>query len=76
MKWCSGGHRVWQNSPVEVQHTQKLAKLTGGLGMLAVLKMGYSFFQRSGTLGGHLTEKGDLGCTEDLFRRVDENPVP
>jgi hypothetical protein len=62
---------------VAVQHAQILAELTGGLGMLAVLKMGYSFFQRSGNLGGQLvTEKGELRCSEDLLRLLDENPVP
>jgi hypothetical protein len=44
---------------------------------VAIPKMGYSFFQRSGTIGGHLvTEKGDLGCSEDALCQVDENPVP
>jgi hypothetical protein len=43
---------------------------------LAVLEMGYSFFQRSGTLGEHLvTEEGDLGCLEDALRRVNEDSV-
>jgi hypothetical protein len=64
-------------SSVEVQHAQKTVELIGGLGRLAVLKMGYSFFRRLGTLGGHLvTEEGDLGCLEDALRQVDENPVP
>jgi hypothetical protein len=63
--------------PVKVQHAQETAGLTGGLRRVAVLKMGYSFFQRSGTLGGHLvTEEGDLGCPEDARRWVDEDPVP
>jgi hypothetical protein len=49
--------------------------MTGGFRTVAVLKMGYSFFQRLGTLGGHLvTEEGDLGCSEDALRRVDEDP--
>jgi hypothetical protein len=39
--------------------------MTDGLGRMAVLKMGYLFFQRSGTLGGNLVaEEGDLGCFE------------
>jgi hypothetical protein len=51
-------------------------ELTGGLGRLAVLKVGYSFFQRLGGLGGQLvTEEGDLGCSEDALHRVDEDPV-
>jgi hypothetical protein len=76
MKWYLGGRCVVQKSHV-VQHAQKTAELTGGLGRVAVLKVGYSIFQRSGILGGHLiTEKGHLGCSEDALRRVDENPVP
>jgi hypothetical protein len=44
---------------------------------VAVLEMGHSFFQRLGTLGGHLvSEEGDLGCSKDTIRRVDEDPVP
>jgi hypothetical protein len=62
MKWSLGGRRVGQKSPVEVQHAQKPSELTGGLGRLARLKIGYSFFQRLGTLGGHLiTEESGLG---------------
>jgi hypothetical protein len=39
--------------------------------------LGYSFFQRSGTLSGHIiTKEGDLGSSEDALRRVDQNPVP
>jgi hypothetical protein len=39
--------------------------------------MGYSFFQRLGTLGRHLvTEEGDLDCSEDALRWLDEDPVP
>jgi hypothetical protein len=39
--------------------------------------VGHSLFQRLGTLGGHLvTEKGDLGCSKDTLRRVDDDPVP
>jgi hypothetical protein len=54
--------RVGQESAVELQYTQETVKLTGGFGMLAVLKMDHSFFQRFGALGGHLvTEEGDLG---------------
>jgi hypothetical protein len=77
MKWCLGGCGVGQKSPVEVQHAQKTAELTGGLERVAVLKMGHSSFQRSGTLGGHLvTEEGDLGCSEDALYRFDEDLVP
>jgi hypothetical protein len=69
--------RLGQKSPVEVQYAQETAGLTGGLGSLAVLKIGYSFFQRLGTLGGHLvTKEQDPGCSEDALRRVDEDPVP
>jgi hypothetical protein len=46
-----------QKSPIEVQCAQKTTELTGGLGRVAVLKMGYSFFQRLGILGGHLVTK-------------------
>jgi hypothetical protein len=43
---------------------------------LAVLEVDYLFFQRFGTLGGHLiTEEGDLGCSEDAIRRFNEYPV-
>jgi hypothetical protein len=39
--------------------------------------MGHSFFQRLRTFGGHLvTEEGDLGCSEDALRRVDDDPIP
>jgi hypothetical protein len=66
VKWCPVGRLIWQKSPVEVQHAQKPAELTGGLGRLAALKMGYLFFLRLGTFGRHLvTEEGDLGCSED-----------
>jgi hypothetical protein len=44
VKWCLVGHHVGQKLPVEVQHAQKQVELTGGLGRLAVLEMGYSFF--------------------------------
>jgi hypothetical protein len=68
---------VGQISPVEVQHAQETAELTGGLGRMAVLEMGYSFFLRFGIFDGHLvTEEGDLDCSEDTLRRVDEDPVP
>jgi hypothetical protein len=46
MKWCLGDPRVVHKSPVGVQHAQKTAELTGGLGRVAVLKMGYPFVQR------------------------------
>jgi hypothetical protein len=66
-----------QNSPVEVEHSQESTELTGGLGRVTVLDMGHSPFQELGTLGGHLvTEEGDLGCSKDAFRRIDEDPVP
>jgi hypothetical protein len=65
-----------QKSPVEVQHTQKTVELTGGFVRVAVLLTGYSSAQRLGTLGGgFVSVEGDLGCSEDTFRRVDENPV-
>jgi hypothetical protein len=68
---------VGRKSPVEFQCAQETAGLTGDLGRFAVLKMGYSFYQRFGILGGRLvTEEEDLGCSEDAFRRVDEGPVP
>jgi hypothetical protein len=54
MKWCLGGCCVWQKSPVEVHHAQKTAELTGGLGRVAVLEIGYSIFQKLGTFGRHL----------------------
>jgi hypothetical protein len=77
MKWCLGGLRVRQISLVEGQHANKTAELTGGVGRMEVLKMGYPFFQRSENLGKHLvTEEGDLGCSVDALCRVDEDPVP
>jgi hypothetical protein len=73
VQWCLGGRRVGQKSPIEVQHAQKSAELTGGLGRVAVLEVRYSFFQRLGTFDGHLvTEEGDLGCSENALRRVDD----
>jgi hypothetical protein len=40
--------------------------MTGSLVRGAVLKMGHSFLQWSGTLRGHLvTEEGDLGYSKD-----------
>jgi hypothetical protein len=61
-----------QKSSVKVDHSQEATKQADGLGRRAVLKMGHSFFQRSGTLGGNfVSEEGDLGCFEDTFRRVD-----
>jgi hypothetical protein len=66
---------VGQKSRIEIQHAQETPELTGGFGRVAVLKMGYSFFQRLGTLSGHLvTEEGDLGCSEDALRQVEEDP--
>jgi hypothetical protein len=32
IKWCLGGRRVEQKSPIEDQHAQKRMDLTGGLG--------------------------------------------
>jgi hypothetical protein len=62
---------------MEVHHVQKSTELTGGLGRLAVLEMGHSFFQRLETLGGHLvTVEGVLVCPEDGLRRVNNDPVP
>jgi hypothetical protein len=44
---------------------------------MAIPEMGHSFFQRLGTLGGHLvTQEGDLGCTIYTLRQVNEVPVP
>jgi hypothetical protein len=44
---------------------------------VAVLEMGHSFFQRLRTFSGHLvTEEGDLGCSEDALRWVDNDTVP
>jgi hypothetical protein len=68
---------VGQKSPVEIQHAQKSTELTGGLWRVAVLEMGHPLFQRLRAFGGHLvTEEGDLGCSEDALRRVDDDPVP
>jgi hypothetical protein len=78
VKWGLVCGPVEKKSPVEVQQAQETAELTGGLGSLAVLEMGYSFFQRLGTLGGHLvTKEGDLGCSEDdslPHKSVEERP--
>jgi hypothetical protein len=77
VQWSLGGHCVGQKSPIEVQHAQKSTELTDGLWKLAVLEMGHSFFQRLKTLGRHLvTEEGDIGCSEDALRRVDDDPIP
>jgi hypothetical protein len=77
MKWCPGCCCMGQELPVEVQHAQKSAELTGGFGRVAILKMGYSFFQGLGTLSGHLvTKEGGLGCLEDTLYQVDEDSVP
>jgi hypothetical protein len=77
VKWWLVCRRVGQKSPIEVKHAQETAELTGGLGRETVLEVGYSFFQRLGTLGGQLaTEEGDLGCSEDALRRVDDYTVP
>jgi hypothetical protein len=75
VKWCLGGRRVGQKSPIEVQHAQESTELTGGLGRVAVLEMGYTFFQRLGTLGVHLvTEEGELGCTKNILRGLNRIP--
>jgi hypothetical protein len=37
VKWCLVRRRVVQKSPVDVQHAQETAELTGCLGSLAVL---------------------------------------
>jgi hypothetical protein len=67
---------IGQISPVEVQHAQETAELTGCLGRLAVLKMGYSF-QRLRALDRHVvTKEGDLRCSEDALCQVDEDPIP
>jgi hypothetical protein len=43
---------------------------------VAVLEMCHSLFKMLGTLGGNLvTEEGDLRCSENALRRVDEDPV-
>jgi hypothetical protein len=77
VQWCLDGRSVGRTSPLEVQHTQKSTELTGVLWRVAVLEMGHSLFQRLRILGRHLvTEKGDFGCLEDAFRRVDDDPVP
>jgi hypothetical protein len=61
MNWCLGGRRVGQKSPVEVQHAQGTVELSGNLGSLTVVEIGYLFFQRLGTLSRHLkTEEGHL----------------
>lgn len=47
--------RIGQKSPVEFQHAQLTAELAGGHGTLS---------------RGFVTKEGDLGCSEDAFRRV------
>jgi hypothetical protein len=38
--------------------------------------MDHSFLQWSGTLSRNLLiDEGDLGCSEDTLRRVDQDPV-
>jgi hypothetical protein len=74
---CLGGRSVGQKSPVEIQHAQKSTELTGGLWRVAVLETRHSLFQRFRNFGRHLvTQEGDLGCSEDASRRVDNDPVP
>jgi hypothetical protein len=76
IKWSLDGRLVGQKSPVEIQHAQKSAELTGVFGREAVPEMSYSYFQTSGTLGGYLvTEEDDLGCSEDALRRIDQDRV-
>jgi hypothetical protein len=61
-----------QKCPIEIHRAQKQTELTGDLWKVAVLEMGHSFFQRLGSLGGHLvTEESDIGCSEGAHRRVD-----
>jgi hypothetical protein len=75
MQWCLGGRRVRQKSPIEFEHAQKSTELTGGLGRVAVLEIGHFFFQRLGTLDGHVvTEECDLRCSKDTLRLVDADP--
>jgi hypothetical protein len=65
-----------QTSPVEVQHAQGMTELSGDLGSSAVVEMGYSIFQRLGTLSGLLvTKEGDHWCSEDVLYEIDEDPV-
>jgi hypothetical protein len=73
---CLGRSGVGQKSPVEIQHAQEAAELTGGLRRGAVLEMGHSIFELSGTLSGHLvTEVGNLGCSEDTLCGFYQDPV-
>jgi hypothetical protein len=73
MQRCPGSSGVGQKSHIEIQLAQEAAELTGGL-RKAVLEMRYSIFERSGTLSGHLvTEKGNLGFSEDTLRWVDQD---
>jgi hypothetical protein len=68
---------VGQKSPVEIQHSQKSTELAAGVWKVAVLEMGLSLFQCLRTFGGRLVaEEGDLGCSDDALRRVDDDPVP
>jgi hypothetical protein len=77
VQWYLGGRCVGQKSPMEVHHARKSTELTSGLWRMTVLEMGYSFFQRLGSLGGHLvTEEGDLGLSEDALHRVDVDTIP
>jgi hypothetical protein len=70
-KWWLGNSGMGK-SPVAVQHAQEAAEPTGSLGKGAVLKVGYSFFQRSGTLSGHLlTKEGDLVCSKNALHGID-----
>jgi hypothetical protein len=63
---------VGQKSPIKVQHAEEATELTGGSRRGAVLKMGHSFLQWSGTLDGQfVTEEDDLRCSKDTLRQVD-----
>jgi hypothetical protein len=67
---------LWQKSPIKAQHGQEATELAGGLRRRAVLKIGHSFLQWSGSLRRHpVTEKVDLECIKDAVRRVDQDPV-
>jgi hypothetical protein len=76
VKRCLVSSGVWQKSPVKVNHAQEAAELTGGFRWRAVLQVGNSLLQWSGTLGGNfIAEENDFGCAEDAFRRVNQDPV-
>jgi hypothetical protein len=65
-----------QKSSIEIQHAQKSTELNGGLGIVGVLEMGHSLFQRLGTFRENLViEEDEFGCSKDALRRVHEDPV-